>query len=786
MTTPADPVALNEALTKAYLRYIDTAYWLSDSRLMAERRQLILDNGLLSTPPYLEPVLTYEATEDLLAVCRSVRIPDSVSTAVGRVLFGDYTPSGQPIRLRPHQADAVRATFQRGTDDGRNPIVTSGTGSGKTEAFLLPILLRLVSESARWAKQPTANKWWEAATWSSGTSLRSTETRPAAVRALVLYPTNALVEDQMSRLRKALNRLQAAGTPLWFGRLTSATLGTVNPPRTPRGAKSVAQSVRDLVDDHVRMVASLKNDPDLAALDDSAQARAIEERLALFSDPRHTEMLVRWDMVEEPPDILVTNFSMLNAVLMREQEAGIFTATKKWLSADPSNVFTVVVDELHLQRGTAGSEVSMVLRSTLQRLGLEADSPQLRVIATSASLTDDSDYLEQFFGVERRSFAVINGVPRLPQPQGGFSRTDVLETQDVATVGDPQQVSDEIAAACYQAAPGGRLRATEIGLVAERIFGEPDTGLRGISRLLSWLAATSPSDKKTQIRSHHFVRTMRGMWACTNPKCRQDESGGPFEVGSLYERPTTVCIRCGSRVLELLYCYECGDVSVGGYVDEITDADGDRSEYLASSSPHAPEKNPQLVFKRSRDEYRWFWPSGGRTPRDTQKFTVGKRNFQFSRAELDPRTGQVTLGGADEDGWIAGWVVQPVTPLKADGKKIRTPALPDRCPACGQKGRATQETEKFERGEIRTPIRAHTAGASAALEVYLGEFMRKLGRGADARTLIFTDSRDDAAKTAAGLALNHYRDQLRQLIRAALVESAKVVYEQPVTVSLPM
>ena len=91
-------------IQETLLSYIDTAYWLSDSRLMAERRRLILDNGLLSTPPYLEPVLTYEATEDLLAVCRSVGIPDSVSTAVGRVLFGDYTPSGQPIRLRPHKS----------------------------------------------------------------------------------------------------------------------------------------------------------------------------------------------------------------------------------------------------------------------------------------------------------------------------------------------------------------------------------------------------------------------------------------------------------------------------------------------------------------------------------------------------------------------------------------------------------------------------------------------------------------------------------------------------------
>ena len=781
MTGPTEPIALNRALTEAYLRYIDSAYWLSDGRLMSERRRLLLDNGLLSTPPYLEPVLTYEATEDLIEVCRSVEIPDSVAKSVGQVLFGDYTPQGQPMKLRPHQADAVRATFKRGTSEKRNPVITSGTGSGKTESFLLPVLLRLVRESTSWGTQAGANPWWTSGGWTAATSLRSAETRPAAVRALVLYPTNALVEDQMSRLRKAVHRLRAAGIPLWFGRLTGATLGTVNPPKNPSSAKNVVKNVVDIVDDYKSMVASLENDPEIAALDEGTRAREIEERLALFADPRHSEMLVRWDMVEQPPDILVTNFSMLNAVLMREQEDNIFAATRNWLNADPSNTFTVVVDELHLQRGTSGSEVSMVLRNTLQRLGLHEDSPQLRLIATSASLSSEDsgfEYLEQFFGVDRRSFWPVEGTPRRPEPQSPISLDAVRSAADIDAVGDALLVSDAIAAACFEDTPQGRLRATEIGVVAQRVFGEPDDDLNGMRRLLAWLSATPPSTKKTQLRSHHFVRTMRGMWACTNPECRGVDAGAQeqYAVGTLYERPTTVCGQCGSRVLELLYCYECGDVSVGGFVDGVTDADGETSEYLASSSPQAPERNPQLVFKRSRDEYRWFWPGGGRAPRDTSSFTAGKRKFQFSRAGFDPRTGQVVVGDVEE-GWVAGYVVQPVNPPKQSDKRVRIPALPDRCPACGQKGRAQQEVEKFERGEIRTPIRAHTAGASAALEVYLGEFMRRLGHGTDARTLIFTDSRDDAAKTAAGVALNHYRDQLRQLIRAALAAHQRPIIE---------
>ena len=74
---------------------------------------------------------------------------------------------------------------------------------------------------------------------------------------------------------------------------------------------------------------------------------------------------MRWDMVETPPDILVTNYSMLNAMLMRDHEEAVFEKTRAWLDASTTNVFTLVVDELHLYRGTQGSEVAMVVRNLL-------------------------------------------------------------------------------------------------------------------------------------------------------------------------------------------------------------------------------------------------------------------------------------------------------------------------------------------------------------------------------------------------------------------------------------
>ena len=144
---PANPLSVHDDLRAAYLRYFDTAFWLRDPRLMAERRRLLEDSSLLFTDPLLEPVLPYDATVPLAEVCEQTGISLQTGEIVGRALFGAFTAADSPVLLRTHQAEAVLRSFRPDTDDGRNVIVTSGTGSGKTESFLLPVLLRLVGES---------------------------------------------------------------------------------------------------------------------------------------------------------------------------------------------------------------------------------------------------------------------------------------------------------------------------------------------------------------------------------------------------------------------------------------------------------------------------------------------------------------------------------------------------------------------------------------------------------------------------------------------------------------
>lgn len=755
---PANPVSVYEELRAAYLRYFDTAFWLRDTRLMAERRALLEQPGLLFTDPLLEPVIPYDATIPLSEVCAMSGVAAETAEIVGRALFGSFSAADSPVLLRTHQAEAVRHNFLPGTAGECNVIVTSGTGSGKTESFLLPVLLRLVAESSAWAPQPGADEWWRPPTGDWRPS-RGHETRPAAVRAFILYPTNALVEDQVVRLRRAIRRIGTARSQskLWFGRYTGITLGGARMPA--HGDGMVAEVAAQL--------AAMEREYDTLAA-----AGTSEEDLAQFSDPRAYEMLARWDMIAAPPDILVTNYSMLNAMLMREIEQPIFESTSRWLQASATNTLSLVVDELHLYRGTQGSEVAMVIRNLLLRLGLSPDSPQLRVIGTSASLTGQADgrrYLQEFFGLPESSFYIATGETR---PLGLPVRLDrkniVAHRSESAELATENEFSRAIALACWDDREQ-RFRAAPLSVISRRLFDEEDHG-SATRAVLEAVAASSSSTGAVPLRAHLFVRTVRGMWACANPACTgvAESCQEGRSVGRLLAVPASMCPDCGSRVLELLYCFECGDVSLGGFViDRIPVEDGG-GVLLGPNAVDIPALESQPVFRRRHGQYLWYWP-GKRPIQDNpawQKALPDGTNakFGFVRAELDPALGLLRTSSGYPTGWCLSVAIKP------GDRSAAPPALPDRCPHCGQQG-YNADTEVFWRATVRSPIRAHTTGIAQSIQLYLSQLVRNMGETSwESRTIVFTDSRDDAARTAAGVARNHYRDLVRQLIRQVIEE----------------
>ena len=206
--TQLNPLQLAHHLKEAYLRYYDTAYWLDNQALMDERRALVDAEGHLLSDIYLEPIQKYANTDLLSDVLSEIGFELKLGQRLFRALFNpphDLDPS--KYALRKHQADAIRHSFRHGTADGRNIAVTSGTGSGKTESFWFPILLRILSESTDWNESFPTDYWWEKLESEEWKPLRESETRMSAIRAMVLYPTNALVEDQITRLRRTIGTL---------------------------------------------------------------------------------------------------------------------------------------------------------------------------------------------------------------------------------------------------------------------------------------------------------------------------------------------------------------------------------------------------------------------------------------------------------------------------------------------------------------------------------------------------------------------------------------------------
>lgn len=733
------PITLANDLREAFLRYFDTAFWLNDESVLAERRELLEKPGALVGDIMLEPVIPYTSTEPILAVAERSGIPEEVARNVASAVFPQV--NAESLKLRDHQAKSILHHFQDGNTAKRNVVVTSGTGSGKTEAFLLPLLLRLASEARTWSTQHEAHWWWEADN-PSFVPMRHPETRPPAIRGLILYPTNALVEDQMTRLRRAIRELRRLmpDTPIWFGRYTGNTLGSN---RTPN-KKLVAEVAAELRS-YQRQFDQLRR----------SREAGNEIDLSQFPDPRSGEMMTRWDMVDHAPDIMVTNYSMLNTMMMRHFEQSIFEQTANWLKQDPSHVFTLVVDELHIYRGTSGSEVAMILRALFRRIGLSPENPQLRIIATSASLDESAAswrYLEEFFGVPAETFAIEPG-------EQVALRTDVNPRSN-----EPADISHRLALACRDPKEQ-RFRATSVDTIASRLYPGSPEGPTEVEKLIQILAdsESTPGTKDLiPFRGHLFVKTPHGLWACSNPNCCGVKTPSPQRrVGRIYANPITACASCGSRVLELLYCYECGDISLGGF---IVPSDADYDEVLLSPSPVTEEQSGKLVFLRSNTEFFWYRPGVPEDLPNSWTRERGSLKLAFAPTAWDP-----AIGAANPN----------VNPQEATGVSFRVvgqqpedriSALPDRCPACGF---ISRRATNFREGvDIFSPIRGHGAGTAASIQLYLSQLVRSLSRGrtghkavVDTKTIVFNDSRDDAARTAAGVALNHHRRLIGQVLR---------------------
>ncbi len=780
-----NPLALFRNLRDLYLRYLDSPLAIRYDELRDERRALLDVDRRMWREPLIEPTPVYPTSGGDFPEVVHALLDGSWGNALAGEIADFLSPSLFPDHRQPyvHQREA----FERALVEHRDVVMTTGTGSGKTECFFVPVLVELIRESAQWTApglRPPTWDWWDDRhrtmrgrnpRYAQRVPQRGHETRPAAIRALLLYPLNALVEDQLVRLRVALDSAAAGawldthrfGNRIYFGRYTSRT-------PIPGGRHGAAGRLRAELRDLAR----------------EAQAVAGSDAALFFQtlDMGGAEMWSRWDMQDHPPDLLITNYSMLNIMLMRSIEAGIFDQTRAWLAADRTRVFHLVVDELHTYRGTPGTEVAYLLRVLLDRLGLTSDSDQLRIIASSASLEageSGREYLEEFFGRPRGRFSVVSGTATPPNPAAipncgalaaafrEFGRAVRADANNLAAPAislanaagvptanaEPARLLREVSlasdagealrAVCWinnatVPQPPGRLGTTIFPTLAD---GERADAVEG---LLTCLSAARPAPMR--LRAHLFFRSVQGLWACSNPQCTQANGRAtPAPVGRLYHQPVLSC-GCGGRVLELLVCECCGEVFFGGY--RRPDLQNPGSWYLSPDHPEL-EQAPETAFlDRRYDNYAVFWPSPDGAAPATPNWTQDNVPRRWQAACLDFREARVDLGGGNG---IRGFLYHVPNPAP-----VADQAYPAICPRCDEDRR---------RRRLDTPIRPMRTGFQRVAQVLSDTLMREMPhtpQQSSRKLVVFSDSRQDAAKLSAGMRFAHYRDAVRQALATAL------------------
>ncbi|MCV7176152.1 DEAD/DEAH box helicase [Mycolicibacterium sphagni] len=292
MTDRLDPLETSRQIEQSYKRYLKTLLSPRDGKLAEAFDAEIDATSMLTKGPMLELTPPYETGATPRQLIEQ------------GVLHSEFAHIGIPVDqpLYVHQETAIRKFLA-----GRNLVVSTGTGSGKTESFLIPIINSLLEE-------------------------RSAGTLGPGVRALLLYPMNALANDQLKRLRSVLRSVP----DITFGRYTGETL------MRPSDAEN------DF----------LHNNPG-------------DRRLS-------NELLSREEMRVTPPNLLLTNYAMLEYLLIRPADIDLF---------DGPHAGTwrfIVMDEAHVYDGAQGSEVALLLRRLKQRVAPKAN---IQCIATSASLT---------------------------------------------------------------------------------------------------------------------------------------------------------------------------------------------------------------------------------------------------------------------------------------------------------------------------------------------------------------------------------------------------------------
>lgn len=509
-----NPIQAARTIEASYRNYLATTIHFEDKELQNQLRAILEGRNFLSKGPFLEatPPHTKDATvRDLV---------DQELLNKGMLSLGGFDPDRQ---LYVHQVNAIKKALEK-----KNYIVVTGTGSGKTECFLLPIINDILEEFSNSGHKP-------------------------GVRAMILYPMNALANDQLKRLRTLLER-----TDITFGRYTGDTL-------------------------------EKQSDAALAWKADNPGAKRLKN-----------EIISREQIRRTPPNILLTNYSMLEYLLLRPQDAPLFEG------AFGSSWRHIAIDEAHIYSGALGTEIAYLLRRLKARIRCDAGvTPQLQCYATSATIGSPEDmpkvakFAQDIFGEPfeqgEGAPAVIQSTQSSPvsdlrdEPWGelplsawiglrksliddptGKHALAVLATfapqseMDAAMREQSPKLSlgrvllgESSTATLVQKTSGGLINLTDIKAIEEigiDALTADDAGVEALSSMIEVLSSAQRSENVPILSSryHSFMRAPEGLYINLFKKrlVAKKTVGEPYDEENdvpVYE--VSVCRRCGQAYI---------------------------------------------------------------------------------------------------------------------------------------------------------------------------------------------------------------------------------------------
>lgn len=465
---------------------------VNDENLRAHLTKQMSDEmgseGCFLAPPIFEHTFGWQAGVQTFESLAGNLLSESVVNTLTNANNYSFDPQLKPYL---HQLKSWETLLAR---EPKSVVVTTGTGSGKTECFMIPILQDLVSEHEK-SQKPLVG-----------------------VRALFLYPLNALINSQQERL------------DAW--------------------TQDYGQNIRFCLY--------------------NGNTKETEASVPKEQREKPNQVLSRERLRKEPAPILMTNATMLEYMLVRQEDEPIIR-----ISREQDSLRWIVLDEAHTYVGSQAAELSLLLRRVVEAFGKKAH--ELRFVATSATIAGKDaevrlqSYLASLAGVPDEQVVVIGGARQVPEilegPKSLLPFDEVIKIDAGQTVSPKRYEilsSHPIALKVRQI-----LISSEKPLSLNDLIDATTQFLKGASaadrqqELLGWIDLMTSTQKSEaeqpflKLRAHLHQRMLHGLWSCADPSCHsKSEFLDSWPFGQVYVSQRSRC-NCGSPVYELAFCDEC-------------------------------------------------------------------------------------------------------------------------------------------------------------------------------------------------------------------------------------